>query len=81
MTKKNKLMKSAKDTMKVGMMTMGGSFALGKMGALPGMPAAANTSLKTANAGLNLVNVGQLVKTSKDVFSLNKKHKCKHHRR
>jgi len=62
MTKK--LMKSAKDTMKVGMGTMGGHLAIGAMSSIPGMPAQAAGSANIAHAGLNLVNVGQLAKTS-----------------
>ena len=63
-----KLMGAAKDQMKVGMATMGGQFAIGTMSNLPGMPAAAKGTANIANAGLGLVNVGQLVKTTKTVI-------------
>jgi len=61
--KKNSLVKDAKDTMKVGTLTMVGGSALGSIGAVSGMPVPA-----AATAGLNLVNVGQLSKTSMNLL-------------
>ena len=55
--KKIPYINSAKDTMKVGITTMGGSFALGAMGSIPGMPAQAQSSLNIAQSGLNLANI------------------------
>ena len=60
--KKNSLMDAAKETMGVGTATMTGHLVLGTMGGLPGMPCEALPTLRTAQAGLNLVNVGQLAK-------------------
>jgi len=60
--KNNSLMDAAVETVGVGTATMTGHLVLGTMAGLPGMPAEAIGGMRTAGAGLNLVNVGQLAK-------------------
>ena len=62
-----KLMKSMKDTMKVGIGSMVGHQAIGAIGGVPGMPAQAQTTANIAHTGLTLTNVGQLAMTARDV--------------
>ena len=64
-TKSNELIDATKDTMKVGVASMGGMMALGSMGSIPGMPAAAKGVIPIAGAGMVLANTGQLLKTTK----------------
>jgi len=64
-TKNDELMDATKDTMKVGVASMGGMMALGSMGSIPGMPAAAKGIIPIAGAGMVLANTGQLLKTTK----------------
>ena len=61
--KSNKLMSSAKDTMKLGMFSMAGMGAMGAMSNVPGMPAEASNVVGIAGSGLALANIGQLGKT------------------
>ncbi len=66
MTKKKKeqsLTGLAKDTLKLGIVSGVGLGALGAVGAIPGMPAAAGNVTRLAGSGLVLANVGQLAKT------------------
>lgn len=65
-----KLIKNAKDTMKLGIGTMAGQYALGSMSNISGMPVEAKTTAGVASAGLGLVNVGQFAKTGLGLTSL-----------
>ena len=56
-------MSEAKDVMKVGATAMVGHGVLGGLAGVPGMPAAASHTTQAANAGLNLVAVGQMAKS------------------
>ena len=60
---KNPLIKQAKNTVKLGIFSMGGMGAMGAMQGIPGMPAAAKGTTNIVGAGLNLANIGQLAKT------------------
>jgi len=55
--------KDVKDTLKVGIGSLTGQYALGRIGSLPGMPADAQGTLRITGASLQLANVGQLAKT------------------
>ena len=68
--KKNEKMDSAKDTMKLGIGSMAGMGAMGAMGAIPGMPAEAKGIIPIAGAGMQLANVGQMVKTTNTVVGV-----------
>lgn len=58
-------MKSAKETMKVGITSIVGQSVIGTLGSkVPG----SLSSVKTINAGLQLTNVGQLAKTAKKII-------------
>ena len=62
MKKKNTLIDTAKDTLKVGTTVMVGHGIIGGLSNVPGMPAQASTAAQAAGAGLNLVAIGQLGK-------------------
>ena len=73
-------MKSAKDVIGIGIGSMVGHQAIGALGAVPGMPAQAQTTANIAHTGINLAATGQLAKTGMDVVGLpNKKFKGKKH--
>ncbi len=59
---KNKLIKRGKETVGLGVLSMGGMGAMGAMQNIPGMPAQAAGVTKTAGAGLGILNVGQMMK-------------------
>jgi hypothetical protein len=63
----NMVNKAYKDTMKLGIASMAGSSVLGAMGGVTGAPAGI---ANTANAGLGLLNVGQLAKTGMGVANM-----------
>ena len=63
MLKNNKLMGTAKDTIKVGATVMVGQGLLGGLANAPGMPAQASQTANVASSGLGLIAVGQLAKT------------------
>ena len=77
MKKRNNLLKSAKDTTKLGLATMTGNLALGKIAAVPGMPAAGVNTLATISSGLNLLNIGQMGKNAMTITDMFSKNKCK----
>ena len=68
---KNPLIKNAKDTVKLGIFSMGGMGVMGAMkgamGNMPGVDAAAkagmNNTSNIVGSGLQLANIGQLAKT------------------
>jgi hypothetical protein len=64
------LMDNAKDTIKLGITSQAGMFAIGSIGAMPGMPKEAAGITSIAGAGLTLANVGQLGKTGIGVASM-----------
>lgn len=72
-----KTMKNVKNTVGLGIASMGGMFALGSMESLPGMPAQAKGVTSIASAGLNIANVGQLSKTSMGILDSFKTGKSK----
>ena len=72
------LMKQAKNTMKLGIGTSVGSFAMGAVGGVSGMPAQAKIGLGTAQTGLGLLNVGQLAKTGMSIMPKTKETTGKH---
>jgi hypothetical protein len=63
------LMKNAKDTVKLGVVSMAGMGLLGSLSKIPNMPIQAGTITKTAGAGLALANVGQLAKTGTSIVN------------
>ena len=65
---KNKLMKNAKDTVKLGVVSMGGMGAMGALRSVPGMPTQAGTTVGIVGSGLALTNVGQMVKNVKGII-------------
>ena len=75
---KNPLMKNAKDTMKLGIVSMGGIGTMGIMqgslGNIPGISAEAKTGLSSTTSivggGLNLANIGQLSKTGLSIAKM-----------
>lgn len=70
--KTNELMKNAKDTIKLGVISQAGMGAMGAMTSVPGMPAQASNIAGVAGAGLTLANVGQLAKTGMSLTKLMK---------
>lgn len=58
-----KLMKTAKDTVKIGATVMVGQGLISQITNIPGMPAQAKSVAHAAGTGLNLVAIGQLGKT------------------
>ena len=74
---KNKYIKGAKDTMKVGITGMAGYGVFGAMGSIPGMPAEASAVTRVGGAGLQLAAVGQLAKVGLDIMPDDKKKKLK----
>jgi len=82
---KNPLMKNAKDTVKLGIVSMGGMGVMGSMrgvmGSVPGVTASEKASMgATSNivgSGLQLTNVGQIAKTGMSLTKMfgNKKKK------
>ena len=61
MTKKNSIMREAKKTVKLGIVSGAGLGAIGALGAVA--PAGAAGVTRAAGAGLTLANIGQLAKT------------------
>ena len=73
MVKKNKdsgLMGNMKDTLKLGIGSMAGHYAIGSMASMPGMPVAAKQTANIAGSGLTLLNVGQLGKTGLGIANM-----------
>jgi len=68
MAKKNIIMKRAKETVGLGVLSMGGMGAMGAMGNIPGMPAEASGVTRVTGAGLGIVNIGQMVKNAQTVI-------------
>ncbi len=64
------LMDNVKDTMKLGITSNVGMFAIGSMGSMSGMPKAASGITTIAGAGLTLANVGQLGKTGLGIANM-----------
>ena len=66
MTKKesNPMMDRAKETMGVGIVSMGGLGAMGAMRNIPGMPAEAGNVIGVAGAGFSMVGIGQMTKNA-----------------
>lgn len=60
----SRLKKTAKETLGIGATVMVGSYALGALGNVPGMPAAGRTAGNVAQAGLGLVALGQAAKVA-----------------
>ena len=60
MAKKKSLVKLAKETVSIGVVSGAGLGAIGAIGATPGMPAAAGGVTQAAGAGLGLVGVGKM---------------------
>jgi hypothetical protein len=67
---KNKLIGNVKDTAKLGVTSMGGMYAMGALGGVPGMPSEAAGVAKIAGASIGLANVGQLAKTSMGLVNM-----------
>lgn len=65
---KNELMKNAKDTMKLGMFSQVGSYTMGSMGAMPGMPKTPVPGM--VNTSLGIMNTGQMAKTGMSVAKM-----------
>ena len=56
--------KNVKDTIGLGVGSMGGLYAMGSLSSLPGMPAEAKGVSAIASSGVQLANIGQLGKTA-----------------
>ena len=61
---------NTKKIIKTGMTSMVGSYTLGTMAGLPGMPAAAGNISTIGNSALMLGNVGVLAQTGMDVVKM-----------
>ena len=64
----DKLKKSTKDMMGLGITGMAGLGAIGAMGNIPGMPKEASVVPKMAGVGMTLAMTGGLVQVTKDIF-------------
>ncbi len=73
----NKHIKNAKDTIGLGIMSMGGMGAMGAMSGMTGMPSTPVPGL--VGTGLAIANVGQLSKNAMDITNMTryKKHSKK----
>lgn len=70
-----KAKKQIRNTVALGVGSMAGSYALGVMGNLPGMPS--NNVTGIANASLGLANVGGLANIGMNVMPRSKKRRSK----
>lgn len=67
-----KLKKSTKDMMGLGITGMAGLGAMGAMSNLPGMPKEASIVPKMGGVGINLAMTGGVLKIAKDMYSIDK---------
>jgi hypothetical protein len=73
----NKHIKNAKDTIGLGIVSMGGMGAMGAMSSIPGMPASPVPGM--VGAGLAISNIGQLSKNAMSITDMG--HYKKHSKR
>ena len=67
-----KLMSAAKDTIKLGGVSMVGMGVVGSLGSIPGMPAQASKVTSAVGTGLAITNLGQAGKNIKTVLEMMK---------
>jgi len=72
---KNKYIKHAKESMKLGITSMVGMGAMGALGKVPGMPVQAGNVTQAAGAGLTLANVGKTAEIGMDIMPGSRKKK------
>ena len=71
------LLKEAKNTLKLGVLTGVGQYGIGQIANIDGMPQQAKTTAGVVNTGLGLVNVGQLAKVGMSIIPKTPKLKSK----
>jgi len=69
---KKSMMKHAKESVGLGVVSMGGLGAMGAMSNIPGMPAQAGNVTGVVGAGLTLANVGKMTETAMDIMPAKK---------
>ena len=62
------MMKHAKESVGLGVVSMGGLGAMGAMSNIPGMPAQAGNVVGIAGSGLALANVGKMTEVAMDIM-------------
>jgi hypothetical protein len=69
-SKSNDLMQAAKDSIKLGGVSMVGMGVMGSLGSIKGMPAQSSKVTSAVSSGLVIANLGQTGKNAKSVLNM-----------